>query len=95
LRSDEVASLLAGLQEGSWVDLFADKRWLRARLAYSSARGTLFMFVSQGGQPHSMTRRICERLLRERLLRPVQMHGVVAHAIGVVGQAGPPRALPA
>ena len=39
------------------------------------------MFVSHGGQPHSMTQRSCERLIRERLLRPVETHGVVAQAL--------------
>jgi hypothetical protein len=31
---------------------------------------------SQGGLAHSMTQRSCERLIRERLLRPVETHGV-------------------
>jgi len=90
LDPTEAARLMATLQEGCWVDLFAGKRWLRARLAWTSKSATLFMFVSQGGQPHTMTRRICERLLRERQLRPVGMHGVVDHAINVMGQVATP-----
>lgn len=42
-----------------------------------------------------MTRRMCERLLRDRLLRPVKMHGVVSHAIGVIGRASKPVPLEA
>jgi hypothetical protein len=66
------------------VDLYSKRRWLRAQLIWASTRGTLFMFVSHGGQPHSMTRRICDRLIRERFLRPVRMHGVVAQALNTL-----------
>ncbi|SFC19580.1 Protein of unknown function [Polaromonas sp. OV174] len=77
----EAEQLLLTLQAGRWVDLYSRRRWLRAQLIWASTKGTLFMFVSHGGQPHSMTKRSCERLLRERLLRPVQTHGVVAQAL--------------
>lgn len=73
--------LLGGLREGSWVDLHSKRRWLRAQLIWASTRGTLFMFVSHGGQPHSMTKRSCEKLITQGLLRPVQTHGVVAQAL--------------
>ncbi|MDW5441434.1 DUF1631 family protein [Polaromonas sp. SM01] len=73
--------VLLGLREGSWVDLYSKRHWLRAQLIWASTRGTLFMFVSHGGQPHSMTKRSCERLLKEGLLRPVATHGVVAQAL--------------
>jgi hypothetical protein len=73
--------ILLGLREGSWVDLYSKRHWLRAQLIWASTRGTLFMFVSHGGQPHSMTKRSCERLLKEGLLRPVATHGVVAQAL--------------
>ncbi|HAL40447.1 MAG TPA: hypothetical protein DCP03_21075 [Polaromonas sp.] len=79
-RSDAEQQLL-GLRAGHWVDLYSRNRWLRAQLIWASSKGTLFMFVSHGGQPHSMTQRSCERLIRERLLRPVEMHGVVAQAL--------------
>ncbi len=83
--------VLAGLREGCWVDLYSKRRWLRAQLIWASTKGTLFMFTSQGGQPHSMTRRSCERLIRERLLRPVDAHSVVAHAIEHLAQQPEPR----
>jgi hypothetical protein len=73
--------VLMGLREGSWVDLYSRRHWLRAQLIWASTRGTLFMFVSHGGQPHSMTKRSCERLIRDKLLRPVDTHGVVAQAL--------------
>jgi hypothetical protein len=66
------------------VDLYSRRRWLRAQLIWASTKGTLFMFVSHGGQPHSMTKRSCERLIRERLLRPVDSQGVVAQALDAV-----------
>lgn len=82
--------LLHGLREGSWVDLHSKRRWRRAQLIWASSRGTLFMFVSHGGQPHSMTKRSCEKLIREGLLRPVQTHGVVAQALDqLVKEAAP------
>ena len=80
----ENESMLTKLREGDWVDLYSKRRWLRAQLIWASTRGTLFMFVSHGGRPHSMTRRVCERLIRDRFLRPVRMHGVVAQALGAL-----------
>ncbi|MDF2467486.1 MAG: hypothetical protein K0Q43_5721 [Ramlibacter sp.] len=74
-------AIVANLREGDWIDLYSKRRWRRAQLIWASTRGTLFMFVSHGGEPHSMTKRICERLIRERYLRPVRMHGVVAQAL--------------
>jgi len=77
----EAEQLLLSLRAGHWVDLYSRQRWLRAQLIWASSKGTLFMFVSHGGQPHSMTKRSCVRLIRERLLRPVETHGVVAQAL--------------
>jgi hypothetical protein len=82
-------AVLADLREGDWIDLYSKRRWRRAQLIWASTKGTLFMFVSQGGQPHSMTKRICERLIRERFLRPVRMHGVVAGALDAVRREEP------
>lgn len=88
------AEILATLTTGSWADLFSKGRWLRAQLIWASSKGTLFMFVSHGGQPHSMTKRSCERLIRERLLRPVDSHGVVAHALDAVAREAAPGNAP-
>lgn len=76
-----IEAVLDGLTTGCWVDLHSHKRWLRAQLVWASTRGTLFMFVSRGGRPHSMTRRSCARLIERQWLRPVGAHGVVAHAL--------------
>ncbi len=84
------AQILAGLREGCWVDLFSKRRWLRAQLIWASSKGTLFMFTSQGGQPHSMTKRSCERLIRDRLLRPVETQGIIQQAIEQLAQQPEP-----
>ncbi len=84
----DIAAVIAGFREGCWVDLYARRRWLRAQLVWASNKGTLFMFVSQRGQPHSMTRRTCERLLREQQLRAVEMGSAVLHAIEALAQPG-------
>ena len=92
---NEIEATIAGFREGSWVDLSAKRGWLRAQLVWASTKGTLFMFVSHGGQPHSMTRRTCERLLRERLLRPVEMGSAVSHAIEAIAHQRVAEAEPA
>jgi hypothetical protein len=80
-EATDVAAIVAGLHQGCWVDLHVDHRWRRASLTWVSARSTLFMFVSHGGQPHSMTRRSLEKLVRARMLRPVETGAVVPRAI--------------
>ncbi len=87
LASAEAEQLLQALRTGDWVDLYSRRQWLRAQLIWVSSKGTLFMFLSHGGQPHSMTKRSCERLLRERLLQPVDTHDVVEHALDAVASA--------
>jgi hypothetical protein len=91
----DVNAVVAGLQQGSWVDLYARDRWRRASLTWVSSRATLFMFVSNGGQPHSMTRRSLERLVRERMLRPVEAGAVVPRAIEALSQQRAHAAAPA
>ncbi|RYY63189.1 MAG: DUF1631 family protein, partial [Comamonadaceae bacterium] len=81
LSDSEVAGLVEGLRQGCWVDLHSHDQWLRAHLTWVSGRATLFMFVSSGGRPHSMTRRSLERLARKRLLRPVDGGEVVPRAL--------------
>ncbi|TWO70630.1 DUF1631 domain-containing protein [Caenimonas sedimenti] len=81
VSEDAAASIIARLAQGSWVDLFAKQQWRRAQLVYASGKGTLFMFVSNGGQPHSMTKRILQKLVRDRLVRPVDADAVVPRAL--------------
>lgn len=85
------AAMLVGLREGDWVDLYSRREWLRAQLIWASSKGTLFMFVSRGGRPHSMTKRSCERLIASRLLRPVNAQGVVQKALQAMAAEAPRR----
>jgi hypothetical protein len=80
----EAEQILAALGVGSWVDLFSRQHWHRARLAWTSGNGALFMFTSHGNRPHSMTRRSLQRLLRDRLLRPVEGDAVVPRALQTI-----------
>lgn len=88
------AAVLASLREGDWVDLYSRREWLRAQLIWASSKGTLFMFVSRGGRPHSMTKRSCERLIASRLLRPVNAQGVVQKALLAMATETPRRVEP-
>jgi hypothetical protein len=90
LEDINAAATLVGLHEGDWVDLYSHREWLRAQLIWASSKGTLFMFVSRGGRPHSMTKRSCERLIASRLLRPVNtQQGVVQKALQAMKKADP------
>lgn len=89
MTAGQADALIATFERGAWVDLFCKQRWRRAQLTWASANGTLFMFVSHGGRPHSMTRRSLQRLVMNRLLRPVASHEVVQHALDALVQ---PRA---
>ena len=81
LSREDADAVMAQLRTGAWVDLCSRRHWLRAQLVWASTKGTLYMFISHGGQPHSMTRRSCEKLITQRLLRPVDTHAVVAQAL--------------
>ena len=92
---NDAEAMLLALRSGAWVDLFYRRHWLRAQLVWASSRGTLFMFVSHGGRAHSMTRRTCQRLINEQLLRPVDSQGVVAQALDAVVNEAAAKANPA
>ena len=81
LAESEAEIILLGLAPGCWVDLYARQQWRRAHLKWASDRRTLFLFVSHSGQPHSMTRRSLQKLVKERLLRPVDSEAVVPRAL--------------
>ena len=87
-------AIFLALRSGAWVDLYYRRAWLRAQLVWASNNGTLFMFVSHGGRAHSMTRRSCERLILESLLRPVSSQGVVAQALDAVVNEAARRSTP-
>ena len=84
---DQAKEVLSRLKAGCWVDLYSKRQWLRAQLIWASSHATLFMFISHGGQPHSMTKRSCEKLIAQRLLRPVDTQDVVAQALDAVAVA--------
>ena len=84
VSSQEADAILMRLRTGHWVDLYSKHRWLRAQLIWASTRATLFMFLSHGGQPHSMTKRSCEKLIMQRWLRPVDAQAVVGQALDAV-----------
>jgi Protein of unknown function (DUF1631) len=73
--------VLNRLTTGSWVDLFSGGEWLRAQLVWSSQKASLFMFTSQGGRTHTMTRRSCEKLMAKRWLRLVEARPVMDRAL--------------
>ena len=86
LDDQSAEDIMRSLHTGAWVDLSYKGQWLRAQLIWASAKGTLYMFESHGGQPHSMTRRSCEKLVRERLLRLVNTTGVVVQALDALAR---------
>lgn len=88
------AQIIKGLRLGGWVDLYSQETWLRAQLIWASTRRTLFMFESRANRPHSMTRRSCERLIRTRQLRPVDMQEVVARALQAIAREAAGEDLP-
>ncbi|MDO5625121.1 MAG: DUF1631 family protein [Pseudomonadota bacterium] len=89
-RQARLRSVLERLRKGDWVDLRIHGQWRRAQLSWVSDNGSLFMFVSKGGRPHSMTRRTCEKLLRNRHLRPVDASAVVDKALRRLADAPAP-----
>ncbi|MBL0392697.1 DUF1631 family protein [Ramlibacter monticola] len=89
LTAQEVDAMVERLSTGCWVDLHARQHWRRARLKWASEKRTLFLFVSHGGQPHSMTRRSLQKLLRERLLRLVDSEAVVPRALERLAESAP------
>lgn len=95
LEEGEADAMVAALVLGAWVDLYSRQQWRRAKLVWASAKGSFFMFVSHGGQPHSMTRRSLQRLVKGRLLRPVERDGVVPRALEKLAQDSAPMPLAA
>ena len=83
-EAPDTALALTGLRVGDWVDLLTSGQWLRAQLIWANTQATLFMFTSRGGRAHTMTRRSCEKLIRQRGLRPLSVRPVVGAAIDAV-----------
>jgi hypothetical protein len=92
LGEPEAERIVSGLAPGCWVDLYSRQQWRRAHLKWASDKRTLFMFVSHGGQPHSMTRRSLQRLIRERLVRTVDAGAVLPRALAQLTEQAPAAA---
>jgi hypothetical protein len=74
------------LNPGVWVELQVKGAWLRAQLTWASPHRTLFMFVSQGGLAHAMSRRTMERLQMKGSIRLVSDAHVLDSALDAVAQ---------
>ena len=72
---------------GTWVEILIAQAWVRAQLTWSSPHGTLYMFTSQAGTAHSMSRRSLDRLLALGHLRIVAERNVVDEALDQVAKA--------
>jgi hypothetical protein len=63
------AALSGQLVVGAWVALKAEGSWSRTRLAWTSANGSLLLFVDALGFIQSLSRRACEQLHAQDHLR--------------------------
>lgn len=87
--SSELAPALpdTGLEPGTWVEMMLDGGWARYQVTWASPHGTLFMFASAAGKPHSMTRRLLGKMLQGGTLRMISERAVVDGALDAVAQA--------
>ncbi len=76
----------AELRTGTWVELMVNGGWTRVQLTWSSPHSTLFMFTSQAGTAHSMSRRTLERLRSQGLIKVVADRNVVDEALDQVAK---------
>lgn len=75
------------LRTGTWAELWSEGQWLRVQLTWASPHATLFMFTSQAGTAHSMSRRTLERLRAQGLVKVVAERNVVDDALDQVAKA--------
>ena len=64
--------MLARMREGDWFDMNSHGEWQRVKLIWCNDNRSLFMFQSRSGSPHSMTRRICLKLIQSEQLLPAK-----------------------
>jgi hypothetical protein len=99
LAPEHVASPEAALEEpaagsvraqemktGTWVELNVKGEWVRAQLTWASPAGTLFMFTSQAGTAHSMSKRTLDRLRAQDHIKIVAERNVVDEALDQVAK---------
>ncbi|HSI55497.1 MAG TPA: DUF1631 family protein [Ramlibacter sp.] len=74
------------MKTGTWVELMVNKKWIRAQLTWASPHATLFMFTSQAGTAHSMSRRTLDRLRADGHIKVVAERNVVDEALDQVAK---------
>lgn len=74
------------MKTGTWVELSVKGEWIRAQLTWASPAGTLFMFTSQAGTAHSMSRRTLDRLQAQGQVKIVAERNVVDEALDQVAK---------
>jgi hypothetical protein len=74
------------LKLGAWVDMLVDMQWSRAQLVWISPEDTLYMFTSQSGRKHSMTKRVLQHLLMLGFVKVVSAQGVLDRALDSVAR---------
>lgn len=79
-------TVLERLRIGVWVDLLRQGERSRLQLTWQSPHQTMFMFTGMGGETHSMTRRLLERLWNESRLVIVADQQVLDGALDAVAQ---------
>jgi hypothetical protein len=81
------ATIRAGdMKTGTWVELNIKDEWVRAQLTWASPAGTLFMFTSQAGTAHSMSRRTLDRLRSQGHIKVIAERNVVDEALDQVAK---------
>jgi len=75
------------MKTGTWVELSVKGEWIRAQLTWASPAGTLFMFTSQAGTAHSMSRRTLDRLRTQGHIQVIAERNVVDEALDQVAKA--------
>ncbi|AGX86571.1 hypothetical protein Cenrod_0454 [Candidatus Symbiobacter mobilis CR] len=71
----------AGLEVGTWFELWNKETWARMQLTWISPQRTMFLFADAHGQTQSMTSRTVERLLESYSLRVLADQSVVDSAL--------------
>jgi hypothetical protein len=74
------------MKTGTWVELSVKGEWVRAQLTWASPAGTLFMFTSQAGTAHSMSRRTLDKLRAGGHIKVVAERNVVDEALDQVAK---------
>jgi hypothetical protein len=88
MLEEPAASVRANeMKTGTWVELNVKGDWIRAQLTWASPAGTLFMFTSQAGTAHSMSKRTLDRLRADGHIKIVAERNVVDEALDQVAKA--------